>query len=247
MALLQINDLVVRYGEIEALRGVSIAVDEGQVVTLLGANGAGKSTTLRAISGLIRPASGEILFNGKPIAGPNTHTLGPEAIVRLGISHVPEGRRVFPGLSVKENIMLGGSNRRASKTELSREADAMFDLFPDIRAFADALGWTLSGGQLQMVAVARGLMAKPRLLLLDEPSLGLAPVIVQAVFRIISEIRRNTTVLLVEQNARMGLSVADHGYVLETGRIVLGGKPDELWGNEAIRAAYLGGHTKVSA
>ena len=127
MALLQINDLVVRYGEIEALRGVSIAVDEGQVVTLLGANGAGKSTTLRAISGLAKPASGEILFDGKPIAGPNTPTLGPEAIVRLGISHVPEGRRVFPGLSVKENIMLGGSNRRASKSELSREADAMFD------------------------------------------------------------------------------------------------------------------------
>jgi branched-chain amino acid transport system ATP-binding protein len=242
MALLQINDLIVRYGEIEALRGISIGVEEGQVVTLLGANGAGKSTTLRAISGLARPAAGEILFDGKSIAG-----LGPEAIVRLGISHVPEGRRVFPGLSVKENIMLGASNRRVSKSDLSREADAMFDLFPDIRAFANALGWTLSGGQLQMVAVARGLMAKPRLLLLDEPSLGLAPVIVQAVFRIISEIRRTTTVLLVEQNARMGLSVADHGYVLETGGIVLGGKPDELWGNEAIRAAYLGGHTKVSA
>jgi len=242
MALLQINDLIVRYGEIEALRGVSIGVDEGQVVTLLGANGAGKSTTLRAISGLIKPAAGEILFDDQSIAG-----LGPEAIVRLGISHVPEGRRVFPGLSVKENIMLGASNRRVGKSDLSREADAMFDLFPDIRAFANALGWTLSGGQLQMVAVARGLMAKPRLLLLDEPSLGLAPVIVQAVFRIISEIRRTTTVLLVEQNARMGLSVADHGYVLETGRIVLGGKPDELWGNEAIRAAYLGGHTKVSA
>ena len=242
MALLQINDLIVRYGEIEALRGVSIGVDEGQVVTLLGANGAGKSTTLRAISGLIKPAAGEILFDNQSIAG-----LGPEAIVRLGISHVPEGRRVFPGLSVKENIMLGASNRRVGKSDLSREADAMFDLFPDIRAFANALGWTLSGGQLQMVAVARGLMAKPRLLLLDEPSLGLAPVIVQAVFRIISEIRRTTTVLLVEQNARMGLSVADHGYVLETGRIVLGGKPDELWGNEAIRAAYLGGHTKVSA
>ncbi|HZE55578.1 MAG TPA: ABC transporter ATP-binding protein, partial [Bradyrhizobium sp.] len=215
MALLQINDLIVRYGEIEALRGVSIGVDEGQVVTLLGANGAGKSTTLRAISGLIKPAAGEILFDDQSIAG-----LGPEAIVRLGISHVPEGRRVFPGLSVKENIMLGASNRRVGKSDLSREADAMFDLFPDIRAFANALGWTLSGGQLQMVAVARGLMAKPRLLLLDEPSLGLAPVIVQAVFRIISEIRRTTTVLLVEQNARMGLSVADHGYVLETGRIV---------------------------
>jgi branched-chain amino acid transport system ATP-binding protein len=242
MALLQINDLIVLYGEIEALRGVSLSVEEGQVVTLLGANGAGKSTTLRAISGLAKPAAGEILFDGRSIAG-----LGPEAIVRLGISHVPEGRRIFPGLSVKENIMLGASNRRVGKAQLSREADAMFDLFPDIRQFANALGWTLSGGQLQMVAVARGLMAKPRLLLLDEPSLGLAPVIVQAVFRIISEIRRNTTVLLVEQNARMGLSVADHGYVLETGRIVLGGKPDELWGNEAIAAAYLGGHARAAA
>jgi branched-chain amino acid transport system ATP-binding protein len=242
MALLEIRNLVVRYGEIEALRGITIAVEEGQVVTLLGANGAGKSTTLRAISGLAKPASGDILFDGESIAG-----LGPEAIVRMGISHVPEGRRVFPGLTVKENIMLGASNRKVAASQLSREADAMFDLFPDIRAFSNALGWTLSGGQLQMVAVARGLMAKPRLLLLDEPSLGLAPVIVQAVFRIISQIRQNTTVLLVEQNARMGLSVADHGFVLETGRIVLGGKPDELWGNEAIAAAYLGGHSKVSA
>ncbi|MCX7307196.1 MAG: ABC transporter ATP-binding protein [Afipia sp.] len=242
MALLEINDLVVRYGEIEALRGVTVKVEEGQVVTLLGSNGAGKSTTLRAISGLARPTTGDILFDGKSIAG-----LGPEAIVRLGISHVPEGRRVFPGLTVKENIMLGASNRRVAKAQLSREADAMFDLFPDIRAFADKLGWMLSGGQLQMVAVARGLMAKPRLLLLDEPSLGLAPVIVQTVFRIIGEIRKDTTVLLVEQNARMGLSVADYGYVLETGRLALGGKPHELWGNEAIRAAYLGGHTKVKA
>jgi branched-chain amino acid transport system ATP-binding protein len=242
MALLEVRNLVVRYGEIEALRGVSFSVEEGKVVTLLGANGAGKSTTLRAISGLSKPTSGEIVFDGQTISD-----LGPEAIVRLGISHVPEGRRVFPGLTVKENIMLGASNRRASKAQLSREADAMFDLFPDIRKFSNVLGWTLSGGQLQMVAVARGLMARPKLLLLDEPSLGLAPVIVQAVFKIISEIRRNTTVLLVEQNARMGLSVADYGYVLETGRIVLGGKPDELWGNEAIAAAYLGGHAKVPA
>ena len=241
MALLEINDLVVRYGEIEALRGVSLKVESGGVVTLLGSNGAGKSTTLRAISGLAKPTSGEILFDGKSIVG-----LGPEAIVRLGISHVPEGRWVFPGLTVKENIMLGASSRQVAKAQLSREADAMFDLFPDIRAFSDKLGWTLSGGQLQMVAVARGLMAKPRLLLLDEPSLGLAPVIVQAVFRIIAEIRKETTVLLVEQNARMGLSVADHGYVLETGRLALGGKPDELWSNEAIRAAYLGGHTKAT-
>ena len=242
MALLEIRDLVVRYGEIEALCGISLQVEQGKVVTLLGANGACKSTTLRAISGLEKPASGDILVDGKSIAGQ-----GPEAIVRLGISHVPEGRRVFPGLSVKENIMLGASNRHVSTKEISREADAMFDLFPEIRSFSNTLGWTLSGGQLQMVAVARGLMAKPRLLLLDEPSLGLAPVIVQAVFRIISQIRQTTTVLLVEQNARMGLSVADYGHVLETGRIVLGGKPDELWGNEAIAAAYLGGHAKASA
>ena len=140
MPLLEINDLIVLYGEIEALRGVSISVDEGRVVTLLGANGAGKSTTLRAISGLAKPAAGEIVFDGKSIAG-----LGPEAIVRLGISHVPEGRRIFPGLSVKENIMLGASNRRIAKSALSREADAMFDLFPDIRTFSNALGWTLSG------------------------------------------------------------------------------------------------------
>ena len=243
MPLLEITNLFVRYGEIEAVRGITLSVDAGEVVTLLGANGAGKSTTLRAISGLTAPATGDILFDGRPIAG-----LGPEAIVKSGIAHVPEGRRIFPGLSVRENIMLGASNRgRIAKSSLSSEADEMFDLFPDIRPFADALGWTLSGGQQQMVAVARGLMAKPRLLLLDEPSLGLAPVIVQAVFAIIKEIRRRgTTVLLVEQNARMGLSVADRGYVLETGRLVLSGKPDELWNNDAVRAAYLGG-TAASA
>ena len=237
MPLLEIRNLVVRYGEIEALRGVTIAVEQGQVVTLLGANGAGKSTTLRAISGLAKPTSGDILFDGKSIAG-----LGPEAIVRMGISHVPEGRRVFPGLSVKENIMLGASNRRASTSEISREADAMFDLFPDIRKFSGALGWTLSGGQLQMVAVARGLMARPRLLLLDEPSLGLAPLIVQQVFRIVADIRaRGTTVLLVEQNAHMALGVADRGYVLETGRLLVSGKPEALWADPQVRAAYLGG------
>ena len=243
MALLEITDLSVRYGEIEALRSVTFAVEEGRVVTLLGSNGAGKSTTLRAISGLAIPASGRILFEGQSIAG-----LGPEAIVRRGISHVPEGRRVFPGLSVRENIMLGASNRRASTSHIRREADEMFELFPDIRPFADALGWTLSGGQQQMVAVARGLMAKPRLLLLDEPSLGLAPVIVQAVFRIISEIRRRgTTVLLVEQNARMALKIADYGYVLETGRLALGGKPADLLADEAIANAYLGGSAKSPA
>jgi branched-chain amino acid transport system ATP-binding protein len=237
MALLEISDLSVFYGEIEALRGIGLEVAAGEVVTLLGANGAGKSTTLRAISGLVSPASGEIVFDGRSIA-----SLGPEAIVRRGISHVPEGRRIFPGLTALENIMLGASNRKGHARELRQQAEALFDLFPDIRKFAGALGWTLSGGQQQMVAVARGLMAQPRLLLLDEPSLGLAPVIVQNVFKIIGEIaRRGTTVLLVEQNARMGLAVADRGYVLETGRLVLSGSPEDLWNNEAVRAAYLGG------
>ncbi len=243
MPLLSLDALVVRYGEIEALRGVSLSIDSGEVVTLLGANGAGKSTTLRAISGLQKPAGGDIVFDGRSIAG-----LGPEAIVKLGVAHVPEGRRLFPGLSARENIMLGASSRgRVAKSELIRESDSMFDLFPDIRPFADALGWTLSGGQQQMVAVARGLMAKPRLLLLDEPSLGLAPVIVQKVFAIIGEIRqRGTTVLLVEQNARMALSVADRGYVLETGRLALSGSPAELWSNDEIRAAYLGGRATAA-
>jgi len=244
MPLIELKNVSVRYGEIEALRGVSLSVEAGEVVTLLGGNGAGKSTTLRAISGLTKPASGEILFEGKSLAG-----VGPEEIVRMGIAHVPEGRRVFPGLTAHENIMLGASNRSGvSKDQIDQEADAMFDLFSDIRPFQHVLGWTLSGGQQQMVAVARGLMAKPKLLLLDEPSLGLAPVIVSKVFEIIKEIRRRgTTVLLVEQNARMGLSVADRGYVLETGRLVVTGKPDELWNNEDVRAAYLGGHARTAA
>ncbi len=238
MPLLTLDGLTVRYGEIEALHDLSLSIEAGEVVTLLGANGAGKSTTLRTISGLLNPAAGDILFDGKSIAA-----LAAEAVVKLGIAHVPEGRRLFPGLSARENIMLGASSRgRIAKSALVSESDDMFDLFPDIRPFADALGWTLSGGQQQMVAVARGLMAKPRLLLLDEPSLGLAPVIVQKVFAIIGEIRRRgTTVLLVEQNARMALSVADRGYVLETGRLAVSGGPSELWSNDAVRAAYLGG------
>jgi branched-chain amino acid transport system ATP-binding protein len=237
MALLEIIDLSVNYGEIEALRGVSFSIEAGAVVALLGANGAGKSTTLRTVSGLVAPRSGSILFDGKPIVG-----LGPRAIVKLGVAHVPEGRRVFPGLTVRENIMLGASNGSASTSAIRRDADAMFSLFPDLRPFADALGWTLSGGQQQMVAVARGLMAKPRLLLLDEPSLGLAPLIMQWVFEIIAEIhKRGTTVLLVEQNAHMALKAADWGYVLETGRLALGGDPATLWSDERIRDAYLGG------
>jgi branched-chain amino acid transport system ATP-binding protein len=238
MPLLALENVVVRYGEIAALHGLSLSVEPGEIVALLGANGAGKSTTLRAISGLNKPASGDILFAGRSIVG-----LGAEAIVRLGVAHVPEGRRIFPGLSARENIMLGASNRgRIAKSALAAEADAMFELFPDLRPFADALGWTLSGGQQQMVALARGLMARPRLLMLDEPSLGLAPVIVQKVFATIGEIRgRGAAVLLVEQNARMALSVADRGYVLETGRLALVGTPDELWRKDDVRAAYLGG------
>ncbi|HYB55702.1 MAG TPA: ABC transporter ATP-binding protein [Alphaproteobacteria bacterium] len=241
MPLLELDKLVAVYGKVEALKGLSLKVEQGEIVTLLGANGAGKSTTLRAISGLMRPASGSIAVNGRSITG-----LSPDAIVKLGVAHVPEGRRVFPGLTVRENIMLGGSNRRrASRAELEADAESMFAIFPEIEPFADALGWTLSGGQQQMVAIARGLMSRPKLLLLDEPSLGLAPLIVQQVYKVIAEIRRQgTTVLLVEQNAHMALSVADRGYVLETGRLVTEGRPEALWDNDEIRAAYLGRRTQ---
>jgi branched-chain amino acid transport system ATP-binding protein len=236
MPLLELEDVVAGYGKVEALKGLSLTVEEGEIVALLGANGAGKSTTLRTISGLMKPLSGAVRFFAQPIAG-----LSPEAIVRLGIAHVPEGRRVFPGLTVRENILLGGSNRSAPRDELEADAAKMFGIFPEIQPFADALGWTLSGGQQQMVAIARGLMSKPKLLLLDEPSLGLAPLIVQQVYKVIATMRDRTTVLLVEQNANMALSVADRGYVLETGRLVVQGKPDMLWDNEDVRAAYLGG------
>ena len=238
MPLLELHELSAAYGAVEALKGLSLQVGEGEIVALLGSNGAGKSTTLRTISGLMKPKAGRVLFDGQDIGG-----MHPESVVRLGVAHVPEGRRVFPGLTVKENIMLGASNRRGvARRQLETEVDEMFELFPEIRRFSGALGWTLSGGQQQMVAVARGRMSKPRLLLLDEPSLGLAPLIVQQVFRIISRIReRGTTVLLVEQNARTALSVADRGYVLETGRLIVEGKPDQLWNNDEVRAAYLGG------
>ncbi len=244
MKLLELEGLQARYGAADVLKGLSLRVDEGEIVALLGANGAGKSTTLRAISGLVPHVSGKLDFAGQSLIGRK-----PEAIVRLGIAHVPEGRRVFPGLTVRENILLGGSNRKGvGRRVLEREADDMFGFFPDLKRLEHALGWTLSGGQLQMVAVARGMMARPKLLLLDEPSLGLAPLIVQQVFRIVADIReRGTTVLLVEQNAHMALSVADRGYVLETGNLLVSGRPDELWGNQDVRAAYLGGKTAAAA
>ncbi len=239
MALLELRGISSYYGNVQALKGVSLHVNEGELVTLLGANGAGKSTTLKTISGLLVPTEGEVLFEGKPI-----HRAGPEAIARVGISHVPEGRRIFPGLTVRENILLGASNRKGvPRKQLEKEADEKFDIFPEIRRFENALGWTLSGGQQQMLAVARGLMAEPKLLLLDEPSLGLAPLIVQNLFATIRDIRkRGVTILLVEQNANMALSVADRGYVLETGTLTVEGTPKELLGNEQVRAAYLGGH-----
>jgi branched-chain amino acid transport system ATP-binding protein len=234
--LLELDQTVAAYGKVEALKGLSLHVEEGEIVALLGANGAGKSTTLRTISGLMKPQSGAVRFLGQSIAG-----LSPEAIVRLGVAHVPEGRRVFPGLTVRENIILGGSNRTMTRAELEADTERMFGIFPEIKPFEHALGWTLSGGQQQMVAIARGLMSKPKLLLLDEPSLGLAPLLVQLVYRVIAKIRRETTVLLVEQNAHMALAVADRGYVLETGRLVVEGRPKALWDNEEVRAAYLGG------
>ena len=244
MKLLEIKGLTAGYGAGPVLKGIDIDVEEGEIVTLLGSNGAGKSTTLRTLSGLVPQVSGEILYRGQSIRG-----LKPEAIVRLGISHVPEGRRIFPGLTVRENIILGASNRKGvPRRVLEGEVDEMLTFFSDLKRLEHALGWTLSGGQLQMVAVARGLMAKPQLLLLDEPSLGLAPLIVQQVFRIVDSIRsRGTTVLLVEQNAHMALSVADRGYVLETGKLLVSGKPEALWNDPQVRAAYLGGAAAKSA
>jgi branched-chain amino acid transport system ATP-binding protein len=239
MPLLELKNVSSAYGSVEALRGVTIHVDAGEVVTLLGANGAGKSTTLRTISGLIQPTTGEIWFEGRRI-----DTQSPEQIVRLGISHVPEGRRIFPGLTVRENIMLGATSRGTlPRKTMADDVEKMFGIFPDIKRFENALGWTLSGGQQQMLAVARGLMAKPKLLLLDEPSLGLAPVIVQQLFATIREIHAlGTTILLVEQNAHMALSVAARGYVLETGNLKVEGTTSQLLDNEEVRAAYLGGH-----
>jgi branched-chain amino acid transport system ATP-binding protein len=238
MSLLELENVVTAYGKVEALKGLTLRVEQGEIVALLGSNGAGKSTTLRTISGLVRPLSGTMHFLGQPI-----DRLSPEAIVKLGVAHVPEHRRVFPGLTVRENILLGGSNRvRASRRELETDAEQMLAIFPELKPFANVLGWKLSGGQQQMVAIARGLMAQPKLLLLDEPSLGLAPLIVQQVFQIIAGIRaQGTTVLLVEQNAHMALSIGDRGYVLETGRLVAEGNPEALWNNDEVRAAYLGG------
>ena len=241
MPLLELRQVESYYGNVQALKGVSLHVNAGEIVTLLGANGAGKSTTLRSISGLVSVTRGDILFEGQSIL-----KLPAEKIVSAGIAQVPEGRRIFPGLTVRENIMIGSSSRgKVARKQLEDEVDEMFEIFPPLTRLADALGWSLSGGEQQMLAVARGLMSKPKLLLLDEPSLGLAPLIVQQLFATFRKIRdRGMTILLVEQNANMALSVADRGYVLVTGNLTVEGTPKELLNNDEIRSAYLGGAHK---
>jgi branched-chain amino acid transport system ATP-binding protein len=243
MKLLELRNIHSAYGNVQALRGLSLHVARGEIVTLLGSNGAGKSTTLRTISGLVQATEGDVLFDGKPIT-----RAGPEAIARMGIAHVPEGRRIFPGLTVHENIMIGTSNRgRLPRRQMDAEVAQMYEIFPDLKRLSKALGWSLSGGQQQMLAFARGLMAKPQVLMLDEPSLGLAPIIVQQLFAVIRKIRKlGMTILLVEQNAHMALSVADRGYVLETGSLIVEGTPDQLLNNDDVRAAYLGGAKKAA-
>ena len=237
MPLLEVDDLHVAYGGIQALRGVTFSVDEGQVVTLIGANGAGKTTTLRAISGLVRPSRGTIRFRGKNLAGVPAHR-----IVARGLSHAPEGRGIFANLSVSENLDIGAFLRK-DKDGIARDRDHALTLFPRLRERLAQNAGTLSGGEQQMLAIARALLARPKLLLLDEPSLGLAPQIVKLIFQIVQQIAKDgTTILLVEQNAHMALGVADVGHVLEVGTLVTSGPAKQLAADDAIRKAYLGVH-----
>jgi branched-chain amino acid transport system ATP-binding protein len=230
-----VDGLEVAYGEVQALWGVSLEVHAGEIVTLLGSNGAGKTTTLRTISRLLRPRAGRILFDGQEIQG-----LAPHAVVALGIAQVPEGRRLWPNLTVWENLRLGAYPARA-RADLETHRARLVELFPRLGERRDQLAGTLSGGEQQMVAIARALMSQPRLLMLDEPSLGLAPLVVKEVFEVVRTIRdAGTTVLLVEQNVNRALEVADRGYVLETGRVVLQGPSAELLANPEVRTAYLG-------
>ncbi|MFZ5644370.1 MAG: ABC transporter ATP-binding protein [Bacillota bacterium] len=233
--MLQIKDLNVFYGSIHALQGVSFYVNEGEIVTLIGANGAGKSTTMRSISGIVKPKSGEISFRGQSIVNVPAHK-----IVRMGLSHVPEGRQIFPNLTVMENLLMGAFTR-TDKNEIKNSLEEVMDRFPRLRERSKQLAGTLSGGEQQMVAIGRGLMSKPALLILDEPSMGLSPVLVEEIFSIIEKInQQGTTVLLVEQNAYMALQVANRAYVLETGRVVFNGNAADVQADPRIRAAYLG-------
>ena len=231
--ILEIRDLQVRYGGIEAVKGISLDVPEGQIVTLIGANGAGKSSTLRSISGLVKPAAGKIYFKGEDITG-----MDANEIVKRGITLVPEGRRIFPDMTVLENLKIGAYLR---KDNLTDDLNWVFDLFPRLKERSWQAGGTLSGGEQQMLAVGRALMSRPKVIMMDEPSLGLAPIIVRGIFDIIKEInKQGVTVLLIEQNANMALKTADLGYVMETGRITLQGTGAELLTNDAVMAAYLG-------
>ena len=233
--LLAVNDIRVRYGGIEAVSGVSLTVHEGEAVTLIGGNGAGKSTTLRTISGLKRPVAGSIEFRGEQI-----HRLAAHEIVRRGLCQVPEGRQIFPKMSVRENLSMGAYTRRDADG-IREDFERVFALFPVLRDRRDQIGGTLSGGEQQMLAIGRALMARPQLLMLDEPSLGLAPLLTRRIFELLEEIhRQGTTVLLVEQNAHLALRFADRGYVLESGRVVMEDRADRLLGNDDVRKAYLG-------
>ena len=233
--MLKIDKLNVNYGAIHALHDISINVNKGEIVTLIGANGAVKTSILRAISGLTPIKSGEVIFEGKPI-----HNIDSYKLSKLGLAHVPEGRRIFANMSVMENLELGAYIRK-DKSNIAKDYDMVFDKFPRLKERVKQMAGTLSGGEQQMLAMGRALMVRPRILLLDEPSMGLAPLVVRNIFSIIQEINKSgTTVLLVEQNAHMALSIANKAYVLETGKIVLEGDSKELLSNDAVRSAYLG-------
>lgn len=235
MTALSIRGLEVSYGAVKALKGIDLEVQQGEVVALLGANGAGKSTTLRAISGLVRPKAGQIEFLGQSLLRQN-----PTQVVRLGIGHCPEGRRVFTGLSVYDNLLLGASQR--SDAEVGADISRMFELFPILSERRNQVAGTLSGGEQQMLALARALMNRPKMLLLDEPSLGLAPLIIQNIFATLASLKASgTTILLVEQNVRLALQLADRAYVLRTGQITLEGLAKDLQNDERVARAYLGG------
>jgi branched-chain amino acid transport system ATP-binding protein len=232
---LEMRHVDVFYGRIQALRDVSLHVDRGEIVALIGSNGAGKTTTLRTISGLVHPSRGEVLLEGREV-----HHLGAELIARAGVGHSPEGRRLFPRMSVRENLEMG-AYARTDPDQVAADFDQIFDLFPRLRERESQIAGSLSGGEQQMVAIGRALMARPRVLLLDEPSLGLAPILVDTIFEVIREVHtQGTTVLLIEQNARMALATARRAYVLETGSIVMEGPAAELAESDEVRRAYLG-------
>ena len=235
MALLEVSDLKVYYGVIQAIKGISFEVNQGEVVALIGANGAGKTTTLHTVSGLSPAKEGKIIFDGKDISKVPAHK-----IVSMGMAHVPEGRRIFQELSVLENLKLGAYTRK-NKTEIAESIEMVYDKFPRLKERKNQVAGTLSGGEQQMLAMGRALMSKPRIILMDEPSMGLSPLLVSEIFEIIKEIRNSgTTVLLVEQNAKKALSIADRAYVLETGNITLSGDASKLINDESIKKAYLG-------